>query len=106
MVNDDRSYWVNRSLCDVLEEQRTILKKLRAFELYNPSEDKIPHYAYLELLIEEAQSMGNRMEAGLQDKKDLGKMNSEWHELKTQIKDLRRERDKLLKEADIDLDTV
>lgn len=46
----------NRTLCGVLEEMRT------AHETHN--------YSYLLGLIEEAQSMGNRMESGLYDKGD------------------------------------
>lgn len=70
-------YWVNRSLCDVLEEMR------KCFETRN--------FAPLLGLIEEAQSMGNRMEAGLSDKKDLAKLQAEWHELRYKIIELRAE---------------
>lgn len=92
-------YWNNRSLCDVLEEMRVVTQKLRVYDQYNPTKDKAEHYAFIELLIEEAQSMGNRMEAGLSNKKDLAKMDSEWHELRSQIRDLRREKKKLLEEV-------
>jgi len=70
-------YWVNRSLCDVLEEMR------KCFETRN--------FAPLLGLIEEAQSMGNRMEAGVSDKKDLAKLQAEWHELRYKIIELRAE---------------
>lgn len=48
---------VNRTLCGVLEEMR------KAYETRN--------FSYLPGLIEEAQRMGNRMEAALSDKHDL-----------------------------------
>ena len=70
-------YFVNRSLCDVLEEMR------KCFETRN--------FSPLLGLIEEAQSMGNRMEAAISDKKDIAKMQAEWHELRGKIKELRAE---------------
>lgn len=69
------SYWINRTLCDVLAEMR------KCYETHN--------YAPLMGLIEEAQSMGNRMEAALSDQKDIVKMQAEWHSLRKEIKDLR-----------------
>ena len=66
------SYWINRTLCDVLEEMR------KCHETRN--------YASLLALVEEAQSMANRMESGLADKKDLIKMNEEWSELRKKLK--------------------
>lgn len=77
------NYWVNRTLCDVLDEMR------KCHETRN--------YAGLMALVEEAQSKANRMEAGLGDKKDLLKMEEEWHTLRKEIKKLRKERDKLKK---------
>lgn len=47
----------NRTLCDVLSDMRKL--------------DKTKNYAALCGLIEEAQMMGNRMEAALADQKDL-----------------------------------
>lgn len=79
MIND--TYWVNRTLCDVLDEMR------KCHETRN--------YASLLALIEEAQSKGNRMESGLNDKHDLVKMEEEWHSLRKEIKKLRKKRDKL-----------
>ena len=77
----NETYWVNRTLCDILDEMR------KCHETRN--------YAGLMSLVEEAQSVANRMEAGLGDKKDLIKMNEEWHKLKKEIKKLRKKRDKL-----------
>lgn len=48
------TYYLNRNLCEVFEEMRTM--------------HKTRNYSYLLGLIEEAQTMGNRMEAGLDDK--------------------------------------
>jgi hypothetical protein len=42
-------------------------------------------------LIEEAQTRANRMEAGLNDQKDIARMNEEWHELRAKLKELRTE---------------
>ena len=75
------NYWVNRTLCDVLDEMR------KCHETRN--------YAGLMALVEEAQSKANRMESGLADKKDLVKMEEEWHQLKKEIKKLRKKKDKL-----------
>jgi len=59
----------NRTLCDVLEEMR---------ECY-----KTHNYSYLMGLVEEAQGMGRRMEAGLWDK------SAKIYKLKTKIKKLK-----------------
>jgi len=56
------------------------------------------NFAGLLGLIEEVQSMGNRMEAGIADKKDLIAMRNERHELKKEIMELRKERDELISE--------
>ena len=49
--------WINRTLCEALEEMRACVKT--------------GNYSYLPGLIEEAQSMGRRMEASLEDTNDL-----------------------------------
>lgn len=64
----------NRTLCDVLTEMRKV--------------HETRNYSYLLGLIEEAQSMGNQMEAGLYDKHDL-------ETLQKRIKNLRKQRDVL-----------
>ena len=74
----ERSYWPNRHLCDVLEDMRKITKTHK---------DWLPPVFFA--LIEEAQVMGNRMEAGLGDKKDLIAMQDEWHQMRKKIKKLR-----------------
>ena len=69
----------NRTLCGVLDEMRKA--------------HKTRNYSYMLGLIEEAQSMGNRMEAGLYDKSDL-------EGLEKRVKNLRKQRDVLREEID------
>jgi len=64
----------NRTLCGVLDEMRKA--------------HKTRNYSYMLGLIEEAQSMGNRMEAGLYDKSDF-------KSLEKRVKNLRTQRDVL-----------
>lgn len=75
------SYYLSRTLCDVLEEMRKC--------------NETRNYSYLPGLISEAQSMANKMEAGLGDKSDLVRMKEDWSELKKQIKELQKEKDDL-----------
>lgn len=69
-------YFPNRTLCDVLAEMR------KCHETRN--------FAPLLGLIEEAQTFGNRMEAGLGDKRDLLQINEELSELRGKRKELKR----------------
>jgi len=73
--------YLNRTLCDVLEEMRT------CFKTYN--------FAPMLALIEEAQMMGNKMEAGLNDKHDVEKMENRKKELVKEIRELREKREAL-----------
>lgn len=70
--------YLNRTLCDVLEEMRT------CFKTYN--------FSPMLALIEEAQMMGNKMEAGLGDKHDVEKMESRKEELINELRELREKR--------------
>jgi len=65
----------NRTLCDVLEEMRKCCQML--------------NFSYLPSLIEEAQHMGNRMEAALVDKKDIKTLVEKREALRDQVKNLR-----------------
>lgn len=65
----------NRTLCDVLEEMRDCVKTL--------------NFSYLMGLIEEAQSMGNRMEAALQDKHDIKRLTEERSKLRREVQNLK-----------------
>jgi predicted nucleic acid-binding Zn-ribbon protein len=67
----------NRYWCQVLDEMRDHIKGLN-FSMF-PS------------LIEELQTMGNRMEAGLYDKNDYNALREEISELDDQIEELRSE---------------
>lgn len=71
----------NRTLCAVLEEMRD------CFKTYN--------FAPIKGLIEEAQSLGNRMEAGLSDVRDAEDMRREKRRLKKQIAKLEDKLEKL-----------
>lgn len=64
----------NRFICDVLSEMRKCLGSL--------------NLSYMDGLIEEAQSLANRMEAALADKKDFSHYSKRVSELKKQIKEL------------------
>lgn len=72
--------YLNRTLCDVLREMRTCLETL--------------NFSYLSSLIEEAQFMGNRMEAGLEN-------GSEYKNLVIKISKLNKEKDKLENEIEL-----
>lgn len=71
----------NRTLCGVLEEMR------KSYETRN--------FSYLLGLIEEAQMMGNRMEAGLWDQNDLESAREEVKRLNKTIEKLKKERESL-----------
>ena len=78
-----RYYGINRYLCSVLDDMRKC--------------DETKNYAPLKSLIEEAQILGNRMEAGLADVKDIKNLLEERSELKKEVKELREEAGKLKK---------
>ena len=73
----------NRYLCSVLDEMRSCWKTR--------------NFSGMKGLIEEAQSMGNRMEAALDDVKDVKRMREERSELHDELKELRKEKAKLSK---------
>ena len=66
--------YLYRTLCDVLDEMR------KAHETHN--------YSYLSGLIEEAQSMGNRMESGLSASRQLYELKDEYKKLNKKKKNL------------------
>ena len=63
-------------MCDVLEEMRTSVKTL--------------NFAMIPSLIEEVQTMANRMEMALEDMKDLKGLKDEIHEKKKELKILKK----------------
>lgn len=74
----------NRTCCDVLEEMRKCLKTM--------------NFSYLEGLIEEAQTMANRMESALWDQADYRHKMKELKEAKEEIKELEAKKELLEKE--------
>ena len=70
----------NRYLCDVLNEMRKCVKTL--------------NFSYLSGLIEEAQSLGSRMESRLFEIKDYERLHKE-------IRDLKKKKKKLEKEVEV-----
>lgn len=79
-MSDFYSY-PNRTVCDVLNEMRKL--------------NKTRNYSALDGLIEEVQSMVNRMESALYDKRDIKKWTEERNKLKKEIKALYEEKEKI-----------
>ena len=73
--------YLNRTLCDVLEEMRATYKTR--------------NFASLLGLIEEAQAMGNRMESKLQDIGDVKRWEKRRHELSNEVDDLQEKVEEL-----------
>jgi len=71
----------NRYICTVLEEMRQCYKTR--------------NFSYLEGLIEEAQSLGDRMESALEDKNYIILNRKVLSKLKKEIKELEEKRDEL-----------
>lgn len=71
----------NRTLCDVLSDMRKCFKTL--------------NFSQLNSLIEEAQILGNRMEAALWDQKDVTQLQKEKSELKSEVHNLQQQVQKL-----------
>lgn len=71
------SAYPNRTLCDVLKEMR------KCYETRN--------FAYILALIEEAQSLGNRMEAKLEDNKDVRNARDVLKQAKEELRQLKSE---------------
>ena len=69
-------YGLNRYVCDVLEEMRTSTKTL--------------NFALIPSLIEEVQTMANRMEMALHDMKDLEQLKMDIVEKKEELKKLEK----------------
>ena len=71
----------NRYVCEVLEEMRKTLNVLSVFNIhrYKPA---------MAMLIEEAQTLVNRMEASLSDWSDIRRAQKELKKLKNEIKEL------------------
>lgn len=76
-----KHYGRNRYICDVLEEMRKLVEHGNVSPLRG--------------LIEEAQSLANRMESGLSDKRDLLGLSEETAKARRAYKALQREYEKL-----------
>ena len=72
---------MNRYLCDVLDEMRDCVKTL--------------NFSYLLGLIEEAQTLANRMEARLFEMKDFDRLHEEIKVLKKKKKSLEKKVEEL-----------
>ena len=79
-------YSVNRTFCDVLSELRKC--------------DTTRNYAILLSLLEELQTLGNRMESHLYDTKDLKNLHEDIANLKKERKELLKEVEPLRKEEE------
>lgn len=71
--------FLNRTLCDVLDEMRKC--------------DKTKNYAPMLSLIEEAQVFGNRMESALSDVKDIKELYKKRKKLKEEVKKLEEQKE-------------
>jgi len=78
----------NRYVCEVIEEMR---KQLNVLSIHNLDRYK----SSMAMLIEESQTLVNRMEAGLSDWSDIRRANKELKELKAEIRKLESDRDSL-----------
>ena len=86
-------YGPNRYVCSVLDEMR---KSLKSIDPRHVDEHIFSKLVSLQgLLIEEAQTMVNRMEAALDDNKCIREMEETMRELKTDIKKLRAKKKEL-----------
>ena len=80
-------YGLNRYVCDVLEEMRTSVKTL--------------NFAMIPSLIEEVQTMANRMEMALSDLKDLKLLKEDIVDKKEELDSLKDKIKKLEKKKKI-----
>lgn len=78
----------NRLVCSVLEEMR---KQLEQLDEHNIDRYKSIHA----MMIEEAQTMVNRMEEGLENGEDITRLQKKRNELNKEVNTLKEERDKL-----------
>ena len=81
----------NRVVCSVLSEMRKMLKTLNIFTLYR-------YKAMQATLIEEAQTLVNRMEAGLEDWSDIKYARKDLKSIRKEIRELKDEKEALKEE--------
>lgn len=75
--------WATRTFCDTLQEMRDIIATIDECNYKQVA-------AHIKGLIEENQTYGNRMEAGLIYKRNLVELHDECKELEAKIKDHKR----------------
>jgi len=83
-----RSYGPNRYVCSVLEEMRDQLKLLDSVNITQ-------YRSITSMMIEEVQTLVNRMESGLYDIQDLRDLTKEKKELKLEVKKLEEKKREL-----------
>ena len=81
----------NRLVCSVLQEMRDSIKII---DDYGDRVEK-RWVSYQKLLIEEAQTLVNRMEAALEDQDDVRRAHDKIKELKKEIKELEQQKEDL-----------
>lgn len=81
-------YYPNRLMCSTLDEMRDSLKLLDELNIKT-------YRSHMSMLIEEVQSMANRMEAAISDKSDVEEMIVKRRQLKKEIKKLKIKRERL-----------
>lgn len=80
-------------MCDVLSEMRTTLNTLNIFTIYR-------YRRLMATMIEEVQTMGNRMEAALADNADIRRHLKNRKTLKKEVEALEERKSKLEAEND------
>lgn len=75
------AFYPNRTLCSVLDEMRKL--------------HETRNYSILPSLIEEAQTLANRMEASLGDKNDIAELTDIRSNLRKEVKELTKDLKKL-----------
>ena len=91
-------YGINRYVCSVLDEMRDCVKGFDAPE--GSEKARSASKRHMKALIEEAQSLVNRMESGLGELKDLEKAIITKRDLTREVKILKREKEMLEREND------
>jgi predicted nuclease with TOPRIM domain len=111
LSEDERIYYVNRTVCDILKDMRDTIKAgIDLLDEVKPASDatQLEQQFYKSLRgafliqvaqVEELQFYANRMEANLQDVKDVKELLVERSKLKREVFKLREEKKQLLKDS-------
>jgi len=106
-ATQERIYYVNRTVCDILTDMRDTIKAGKAVLDFNVPDVKVSleysswqavcgSFLILAAQVEELQWTANRMEANLQDVKDVRELLEERSKLKAEVFKLRKEKKQLL----------